>query len=774
MKLLDDISHRALSTALAVGLAGGLAAVPAQALAQAAPQAATEEGGLEEIVVTAQRREENLQSVPISVSAITAGTLEKSGISATIQLSQVVPAVQITRSGPQTIFFIRGVGNSSANIGEEGANAIYVDGVYLGDLTSVNTDFNNIERIEVLKGPQGTLFGRNSSGGLINIITKEPGSKTEVKASVGYGNYKTKRGQLYVVAPLNDKISADISLTGRDQDKGWGKNLFTGQDYSKGWMYGARLKTVWRPGETTKIVTSVDFKRSFDTFTSGFQIHKDSVVAVTVPGQPTGIFTYFGDYNVNTPQAGSAKIKAWGAAVTVEQEFDWATLTSITGMRYVRVQSRLDPDFSPLEAQFADVQGATRSWQQELRLASAGGGPLNWQVGGFYYDATAKLLGQTVTGLALGGLGRGLRIVSTGKTKSYAGFGEITYDITPSTHVTGGVRYTSEKRSYVGQEYPQNQVPNSALFCAFTVPKNLPPNPPCLPVPIHLSKTFHKVTYRVAVRQDLNDDINVYASYNRGFKSGIYALNATPGAATAPILKPQVIDAFEAGFKSELFDRVVRLNGAYFHYKIKDYQIRTAAPGSIATAILLNAGRVKVDGAEIEMVVAPTRELRITANATYLNSRFGSFLNNASFVPRTTGNVATPCVLSSAPAIGGNFSCFNQNATGNKTPLSPKFAVSLGVNYTMPVGDDGEIIFNALVNRTGKVFFEADNRLSQPAFTIVNGAIEYKPSPNWGIEFYVNNLTDKQYYVVAVGGSTGDHGELGAPRTYGVNVKFDF
>ncbi|RYH05764.1 MAG: hypothetical protein EON57_07220, partial [Alphaproteobacteria bacterium] len=559
---------------------------------------------------TAQRREENLQSVPISVSAITANTLAKSGIQSTIQISQIVPAVQITRSGPQTIFFIRGVGNSSANIGEEGANAIYVDGVYLGDLTSVNTDFNNIERIEVLKGPQGTLFGRNSSGGLINIITKEPGDKTVVDASVGYGNYKTVRGQLYVAAPLTEKLSFDVALTGRDQNNGWGKNLFTGRDYSLGWMWGGRVKTVWRPGDATKITWSADVKRSFDTFTSGFQILKGSTALVL--GQT---FTYFGDYNVNAPVAGSAKIKAWGTAVTIDQEFDWATLTSITGMRYVRVQSRLDPDFTPIDAQFADVQGSTRTWQQELRLASNGGGPLNWQAGFFYYDATAKLLGQTVTGLALGGPGRGLRIVSTGTTKSYAGFGEITYDVTDSTHLTGGVRYTSEKRGYKGLQQQVNQPFPSALFTAFTVPQRTD------------SKTFEKVTYRAAIRQDLNDDMNVYASYNRGFKSGIFALNSNPNL--APILKPQTIDAFEAGFKSELFDRMLRFNAAYFHYDIKDYQIRSAAPGNLATAILLNAGKVKVDGGEIEMVIAPARGLRITANATYLDSRFGSFPNNA-------------------------------------------------------------------------------------------------------------------------------------------------
>ena len=762
MKKMADVSLRALSAALAMGLVGAL---PANAKAQtqaAKPAAAAEESaGLEEIVVTAQRRQENLQSVPISVSAITASTLGKSGISSTIQISQIVPAVQITRSGPQTIFFIRGVGNSSANIGEEGANAIYVDGVYLGDLTSVNTDFNNIERIEVLKGPQGTLFGRNSSGGLINIITKEPGDQIKVNASVGYGNYKTKRGQLYVAAPLTDKLAFDVSLTGRDQNKGWGKNLFNGRDYGLGWMFGARVKTVWRPTDNDKITTSVDFKRSFDTFTSGFQIFKGAVDRIS-PAFPA--FGYQGDYNVNSVQPGSAKIKAWGTALTIEHQFDWATLTSISGMRYVRVQSRLDADFTPVEGQFADVQGATRTFQQELRLASPTSGKFNWQVGGFFYHANSRLLGQTVTGLALGGVGRGLRIVATGKTNSYAGFAEATYNITPTTHITGGVRYTSEKRDYVGAEYPQNQIFPSALYNAFSLP------------PLHQAKTFHKVTYRVAVRQDLTDNINVYVSYNRGFKSGIFALNATPTLATAPILKPQTIDAFEAGIKSELFDRMLRVNLAGFHYKIKDYQIRTGAPGGVATAILLNAGAVKVDGAEAEIQLAPTRELRITANATYLNSRFSSFPRNAFYISKTVTNIAVganPCVADGGALFGGNTLCFG-SAAGHKTPLSPKFAVSLGANYTLPVGEKGELIFNALLNRTSLVYFEADNRLKQPAFTVVNGAVEYRPSPTWGIEAFVNNMTNKHYYVVGASGSTGDHGELAAPRTYGLNLKFDF
>ncbi len=178
-----------------------LAAGHAPAFAQAAPQAAAEESGLEEIVVTAQRRKENLQTVPISVTAVTAKALEASGITDTRMLVQAVPSVQVTNSGPSNIFFIRGVGNSSAGTGEEGANAFYIDGVYLADLNQINAEFNNIERVEVLKGPQGTLFGRNSSGGLINIITKEPGQDFEGRVKLGYGNYRQIKGQAYISGP---------------------------------------------------------------------------------------------------------------------------------------------------------------------------------------------------------------------------------------------------------------------------------------------------------------------------------------------------------------------------------------------------------------------------------------------------------------------------------------------------------------------------------------------------------------------------------------------
>ena len=242
--LTDSFTLRALGcSALAIGAA---TLAPGAAFAQDAPQAAEEQGGLEEIVVTAQRRAENLQEVPIAVSAMTASTLADTGIDATRDLPQVIPSVQFTRSGPSGLFFVRGVGTTNAAAGEEGANAVYVDNVYMADLGQTINYFNNIERIEVLKGPQGTLFGRNATGGLIHVITREPGDETVLDGEFGYANYDTVTARAYVAGPITENISADLAVTNYHQNDGWGRNLTTG-----GKNFSSRAK-----GTETRIANS--------------------------------------------------------------------------------------------------------------------------------------------------------------------------------------------------------------------------------------------------------------------------------------------------------------------------------------------------------------------------------------------------------------------------------------------------------------------------------------------------------------------------------------
>jgi iron complex outermembrane recepter protein len=751
--------HSFLNGAAAIALAVAMLVPHGQALAQA-PQAAADEQGLEEIVVTAQRRSENLQVVPISVTAITASTLAKTGLSNTLLLTQAVPSVQLTKSGNASIFYIRGVGNASGSTGEEGANAFYIDGVYLSDIVQANAEFNNIERVEILKGPQGTLFGRNSSGGLVNIITKTPGQNFELKGSVGYGNYDTIRGQLYVAGPLSEKISADLALTGRNQRNGWGKNVFTGDDTAEGYYYGVRSKLVFRPSDSAKLVLSGDYWDSFDTFYTGFTLIPGSV------GSAGNTFVGFHNRNSANPQ--SAHLRVGGISLTGEFDLGFADLTSITSYRKQKSTAYVDSDYSPAQIAELFIPSGVKAFQQELRLASNAGGPLNWQVGGFLYRAHAFVNQQESRGAGFGGVGRGNNLDADMKTRSIAGFGEVTYDVTPSTHLTAGGRYTHETRGIHQVRTPFNQTTPPNASSTFLDTDLIPGFPKKI--------SFNKFTYRVAIRQDITERINVYASYNRGFKSGIYALQAPGGT---PV-KPQVIDAFEAGFKSELLDRTLRFNAAYFHYKVKDYQVR-AAPSAIATPILLNATSVKVDGLEAELTFQPNRELNITANGTYLKSRFGTF-NNAPFTfPNTTAvpatvPAATACVsplLGTGTRTGGNRTCL-LSASGNRTPLSPKFAGSVSATYTIPLSDVSEVRVNGIVSYNDGYYFELDNRLRQPSYTVINGSIEYRYNEHWGVEFFMTNITDKEYYVTQLGSGTGDHGELAAPRMYGVNLKFDF
>lgn len=215
--------------------------------AGSAGESVSEDQGLTEIVVTAQRREERLQSVPVSVSVVTSGALAAQGITtlSVSDLSRAVPALSGQSITGKSLYFLRGVGSSSSSLVNEPSVAFYMDGVYLGYAQSNATDFNNIERIEVLKGPQGTLFGRNASGGVVQIITKDPSlTKSSVSADIGYANYQTVRASVYASTPITDSVAVNLAGTYRDQGDGWGRNKNLNKDVYKGWSYGVRGKVL--------------------------------------------------------------------------------------------------------------------------------------------------------------------------------------------------------------------------------------------------------------------------------------------------------------------------------------------------------------------------------------------------------------------------------------------------------------------------------------------------------------------------------------------------
>jgi len=736
---------RTAAGALTIALATLSASASAQEGSQRAPVAA--QGGLSEIVVTAQRRAENLQSVPISVSALNNATLESTGIQSTADLPQLVPSVQMTRSGPSGLFFIRGVGTTNAAAGEEGANAVYIDNVYLGDLTQTFTHFNNIERVEVLKGPQGTLFGRNATGGLIHVITRDPPQdRAELKGQFGAANYETVSSQIYVGAPITDTLSADIAYAGTYQNKGWGRNLTLDKEIKVQTFNGLRSKVMFKPDGDVKIVLSGDYSKSEDNLGLAWKIVDDELYVGGITG-PAGQ-----DTTADYPSL--SRIKSWGGSLTGEFDLGFATLTSVSAMRRLRNQSYFDVDGGPANVANLNYISRGRTYQQELRLASNDSGPLSWQTGLFYLRSEASQ-DSTRRGST------GLHTIAEMDTDSYAAFAEATYSITPTTHLTGGIRYTIDDRSFDGR---QTSIPASGM-----------PGPQ----QIQIGKLkYEEATYRVALRQQVNDDLNLFASINRGFKAGAFSLTSPLN----PPIKPQYIMAYEAGVKSEWLDRKLRVNVSAYHYKIDDYQVRSA---TLIGTLLQNAAVVKVDGIDLEFEAAPSDQWRIFGGVNYSDSRYGKFggpdseyqapivYPSPATCPANQIGTRDPGVLTPGPRVGGFTTCFG-DVSGNRTPLAPEWALSVGSSITVPTGETGELRLTALYSYNSGYVFDPDNRSQQGDFHLLNASAEYRPAPAFGIEIWGRNLTNTEYSVQKLTTSSGTTTTLAPPRTYGVNFKFDF
>lgn len=689
--------------------------------------------GLEEIIVTAQRRQESLQDVPISVVALSADALEHRGVVDTIALPEVVPSVKYTSSGPSGIFFIRGVGNTNAGLGEEGANAFYVDGVFMPDLFQSVLMFNNIDRVEVLKGPQGTLFGRNSSGGLVHVITREPGPETEARIKVGYANYDKVTTQAYLGGALSDTVAADIALSTADQGDGWGRNLTDGSDVGKGWHGGVRSKIVWTPNETAKFTLAGDYMKLSSDTSNLWRLAPGSTGMGMPPGPDTLRTAPPGsEFHVESNDPINTRLRVAGASLTAEFDLDWATLTSITAARTLRNDSGIDVDAGPLPLLAISLDSETSSFQQELRLASTTTEPFSWQTGVFFLHSSAELTGTETSGLLLQGAVLSDFVEQT--IESVAVFGEMGYAFTPSTHLTAGLRYTRDEIDLDARR-------DTLVAPLGVVAREFRDE----------SVTDEEVTWRLALRHDLTDNINVYASYNRGFKSGLFTVMAAPWQR----VEPQTIDAFEVGVKSELWDNRLRLNAAAFHYEIDDYQVRAVT--GVGNSTLLNAAEVEVDGIEIEVEALPFERLSVFGSATWLDSEFASFPNAPTYLPSPVGGGIEQTI----------------DAKGNDTPLAPSFAGSIGASWSLPV-DTGELRVTGVYSYSGSYYFESDNRLKQPSYGIFNASIAWEPTPHWGIELWARNLTDKRHYVQMTGQLTGDWAARAAPRTYGINVSYTY
>lgn len=729
--------------------------------AHAQTAAAGEAKALEEIVVTAERRETSLQNTAITISAFNGETLAKTGISDSIAIQQLVPGLVINKNFSAAVPFLRGVGSISSGTGAEMSVATYLDGFYIPNPASGLFALNNVERVEVLKGPQGTLFGRNASGGVIQVVTRDPSHEASVDASASYANYDTSELNFYGTTGLTDSLAVSLAGNQSKQGEGWGRNLYTGKDAFMTDQTGLQAKLKWTPAASTTATLSAFYNDLDSDVGANFGIFPGQL---GLDGTP-----FLGRYTVSHYDT-FTRSEQWMVGLRIDHDLGWANLASLTGYHHLRSAFLFAQN--GIVGQPAAGRGATNIYAtarthtltQELQLLSKADAPFEWIVGAFYLDdvtaATQGLFGTCVDATCAP-TPVPLLTKPTQDADSIAGFGQATFDLFEATHLTLGLRYTRDRKSLSGTVVPFPGQPNTPA----TVPTTTVayPGAPFAGDPdgIPTHSSWPKGTWRITLDHDFSDAVMGYVSYNRGFKSGVYNI-ASFGNIPA---RPEVLDAYEAGVKSELLGRTLRLNAAVFYYDFKDIQLRTSAPPApVGQTILYNAAQSRIKGVDVDLEFAPVSGLTLSGGVELLDAEYTEFPGGACIAPRPVtgavlgGTVTTVCDRSGATLI-----------------RAPKVSAILGVDYTLPTSVGS---FSAAVKDTytGSFFWDPSNRLEQDAYHYLNVSLTWTaPRANWDVQLFARNLLDEFYYTSAFeGGGGNDTYSPGDPRTYGIKVGMHY
>lgn len=723
--------------------------------AQSAPPADDDTARLEEIVVTAQRRAENLQDTPLAVTAFSAATLAQTGIRSAGELAHVDPSLNIQRSAGVYIPFLRGIGNGAATaVGNEASVPVYIDDVYYTRLSSAYLGISSVERVEILKGPQGTLFGRNSSGGAIQIFTRDPGRDATFEGSADYANYDTISGKFYASTPLGERLSWNMAAAASDQRDGWGKNQPTGKDAYKEKFVTLRTKLLWEATETTRVRLAgfYVYQKGDIGFTQ--DRHRGSTGATpppVAPGYPNppqpiaarGDLGRFYDTNINFGQY--QREEGYGGSARIDQETGFAEVVSITAFRRSKGHGHYDSDYSPFNFLTYDLNNIDRQFSQEFQLKSKSDSKVNWIAGVYYLRSVQGYQPTAVSGDALNvavAPGAVQNLISKQVINSYSAYGQATIPLGAQTNLTAGLRYTEDR---VRGDGAQNIVIPGGIV---------------VPLGTYGQKVnFHKLTYKAAIDHHFSDDVMAYASVSRGYKSGTF--NTLP-LDRAPA-RAEVVDAYEAGLKTELFDRRVRINGALFWNDIKSPQVLTIiSTGAVSAIGLTNAEKARVKGGEIGVNAVAAPGLTLRASATYLDGKFVSFKQAPYYFEAPGGGLNPPVLLS---------------ADGNRLPRVPKWRADLGVNYSVETGA-GALIADISLSHSGSFAWDADNLVREKDVTLINASLNFSPAGmDWlTIGLWGKNLGDVQYYSISqpVTGGAGEIAGAAAPRTYGATIGFKF
>lgn len=673
--------------------------------------------------MTAQKRSENIQNVPISISAMSAETLSKMGIERTDDLGVAVPGLQFDRRSSEALIRIRGIGTASTNVGDEPSVAVYVDNVYEPSPDAVILNLNNVERIEVLKGPQGTLFGRNATGGVINIVTRTPSMQPSLEMEAGYGNFDTVEAKMYGTTGIGESIAADLAVAYDDQSEGYITNRTLGKRTGTERDIALRSKWLFNLGDNTHL-----------TFTGSYTDRDDSIGMPSQPRPGTlgfGGTPYSGNfYTVTENLDEAAKHTMASASIRLDQSFSNFDFVSISAYQHETHKSTVDQDGTPLPVINGHVVNDVATVTQEFQLLSNGGGPFKWILGAFFFNSTPRYNPLTIDGLGVAPLGT-VRSFVEAESTSYALFADTHYNLTDSTGITLGVRGTRDNLKLTGD------TGFSAIPAALE------------PAPFERSTDSKEPTWRVGLDHHLASHLMVFGMYSRGYKSGVYNSVVTSGVPSAPV-KPEIVDAYELGFKSDAADGLWQLNGSLFRNVAKDLQVYSNIPGGV---MLSNAAKSTIQGLELNTLLAPTDHLELSLGVSWMHSKYDRFPNTQLFPPSPTG---------------GNLDTVYGDVSGNQVPQTPDFTSSATIAYRLPVSF-GEFRTSLSYLYNSGFFWEPNNRIKEPPLNMVNGEIGWRSrSQRYGVKVWGRNLLNKEYSINSSSSVFGDLYSPAPPRQYGV------
>jgi iron complex outermembrane receptor protein len=775
-----------------VGLLGGSAAY---ADTVATP---SDNDQLVEITVTAQRHAENPQTVPIALTQITPNAALEAGAVSTDMLAQLVPGVQMGHEIDSATTFIRGIGPNSNGTGEESSVAVYLDDIYIPTGNASIFQVNGISGIDVLMGPQGTLFGRNATGGVIQVHTKDPQFAPSADFEGGYGNYGAFAGNAYVTGTVIDDVASNLAVYITDQRDGWGHDVVTGQPAFTAADWGVRNKWLWTPTSSTRILLAGDFAFTRSEVGLGFnQVPRfvalgghgycigeggddgnpqTSPIAFQCPGPPGA--TYVGWYNTSDNTNDISAIKHTTLELKVEQDFGFAKGVSITGWQNMGGFARFNQDSSPYGDIDTDLVQKDRNLSQELQLISPDdasyASQLNWIVGAFYmndnagYGPNAQLAGVAEDfPTALVPPNYYVNLTDNVRTSSVAGYLQETALVAAHTHLSLGGRYTVDKRLFTGGVWFADAIPDVG---GLPVCEAAPVACPTTPATSGASHRWPMATYRAALDHEFTDDLMSYVSWNRGVKSGQFDTFGTAfgGPVNNPPVNPELLKSVETGMKSEWLDHHLQLNLSAFHYNVQNLQMAIIVAGDTR---LINAASAQVNGGEVSVKVIPMNRLTLTGGVSILYGRYGSFNNAPDYFP-SDAYYAGSVIASPSCTPNGTYTC---NASGLDLIRAPHFGANLAADYIIP-SSIGDFALNANVSYTDSFYWAPDESMRQPVVNLFNASIKWSnPSRRYDVRLWGANLTDAEYY--SYGSEAIAYGQQfspAPPRTFGITAGMHF